>query len=341
MKTVFCPAWLAALALLGLAPGPLLLAAEAPTLVTAQNFIRAETDRMFFGIARQAGGVNQFYHYRKPTPLDQQSVVRMNRDTLYSMAVVDTRRGASIRVPELPGDRYVSVYLVDNDHYVPRVIYSAGVHPLPSATRYLGVAVRIQLHEPDDPREIALVNSLQDQFVIQAGSAEPLPPLRWDMPSLDRLRAQYEQDARQYPSWKGMQGPRGKVNEKTRHIAAAAAWGLFPERDATYLNYNGGFNAERCYTATYQIPENRAFWSITLYGKDGFMQHENSLLNASNVVLDPDGGFTAYFGSREVCGEVPNRLDTSDGWNFLMRIYRPGPSVLDGRYQLPAVRPVE
>lgn len=338
MKTVFNPPLLAALALLCLFPGPLLQAAE---VVTAKNFIRAETDRMFYGIARQAGGVNQFYHYRKPTPLDQQSVVRMNRDTLYSMAVVDTRRGASIRVPELPADRYASVYLVDNDHYVPFVIYSAGVHPLPSTTRYLGVGVRIQLHDPDDPQEIALVNNLQDQFVIQAGSAEPLPPFQWDKPSLDRLRAQYEQEAGRYPSWKGMQGPRGKVNEKTRHIAAAAAWGLFPERDATYLNYNGGLNADRCYTATYRIPENRAFWSITLYGKDGFMQHENSILNAGNVVLDPDGSFTAYFGSQALCGDVPNRLDTSDGWNFLMRIYRPGPSVLDGRYQLPAVRPVE
>ena len=47
------------------------------------------------------------------------------------------------------------------------------------------------------------------------------------MEFLDALRAQYE-------SWAGMQGPRCKVNERTRHIAAAAAWGLFPEKDATY-----------------------------------------------------------------------------------------------------------
>jgi len=32
---------------------------------------------------------------------------------------------------------------------------------------------------------------------------------------------------------------------------------------------------------------------------------------------------------------MPNRLDVPEDWNFLMRIYRPRPSVLDGSYKLP------
>jgi hypothetical protein len=42
-----------------------------------------------------------------------------------------------------------------------------------------------------------------------------------------------------------------------------------------------------------------------------------------------------YFGSKELCGDVQNRLDVTEGWNFLMRVYRPGASVLDGSYKLP------
>jgi hypothetical protein len=38
---------------------------------------------------------------------------------------------------------------------------------------------------------------------------------------------------------------------------------------------------------------------------------------------------------------VSNRLDVTEGWNFLMRIYRPGPGVLDGTYKLPEVTPVK
>jgi hypothetical protein len=315
-------------------------AAETVT-VTPETYIRAESDRQFGDITIMAGGVNRLYHFRKPTPLDQQNIVRMNRDTLYSMGVVDTSKGATITVPELPEGRYASVYLVDNDHYVPFVIYKSGRHELPKDTKYLGIGVRIQVFNPGDANEIALVNTLQDKFIIQAGSADPLPVFKWDMASLKTLTAQYEKDSAQYSSWKGMQGPRGKVDEKTRHIAAAAAWGLFPEWDATYLNYSGGHDPKVCQKAIYEVPENNAFWSITVYGNDGFMKNETNIVNPSNVKLNADGTATVFFGSKELCGDVPNRLDVTEGWNFLMRIYRPGASVLDGSYKLPKAEPIE
>ena len=259
----------------------------------------------------------------------------MNRETLYSMGIVDTSKSATITVPELPTNRYASAYLVDNDHYCPLVIYTSGTHELPKDTKYLGVGIRIQVFNPQDPTEIALVNKLQNQFVIKANSADPLPPFKWDLDSLKALTAQYEKDSTQYSSWKGMMGPRGKVDEKTRHIVAAAGWGLFPEWDATYLNYSGGHDPKVCHKATYQVPENKAFWSITVYGNDGYMKSENNIVNSSNAKLNADGTFTVYYGSKETCGDVPNRLDVTDGWNFLMRIYRPGPSALDGSYKLP------
>jgi hypothetical protein len=307
--------------------------------VTPETYIRAETDRQFGNVVGMAGSVNRLFHFRHLTPLDKQNVVRMNRDTLYSMGVIETSKGATITVPQLPADRYVSVYLVDNDHYCPFVIYTSGTHELPRDTKYLGVGVRIQVFNPKDSDEIALLHKLQDQFIITANSADPLPPFKWDLSSLKVLTAQYEKDSAQYDSWKGMMGPRGKVDEKTRHIAAAAAWGLFPEWDATYLNYSGHLSADKDYRATYQVPQNSAFWSITVYGSDGFMKSDNNIVNSSNVKLNPDGTFTVQFGSKEVCGDVPNVMDASEGWNFLMRVYRPGPSVLNGSYRLPDAVP--
>jgi hypothetical protein len=306
-----------------------------PVKVIPETYIRAESDRRFDDVAKMAGGVNRLYHFRSPTPLDKQNIVRMNRDTLYSMGIVDTSKGATISVPELPTNRYASAYLVDNDHYCPLVIYTSGTHELPKDTKYLGVGIRIQVFNPKDPNEIALVNKLQDQFVIKANSADPLPEFRWDLQSLQALTKQYEKGSAQYSSFKGMMGPRGKVDEKTRHIAAAAGWGLFPEWDATYLNYSGGHDPKVCHKATYQVPENNAFWSITVYGNDGYMKRENNIVNSSNAKLDADGTFTVFFGSEPSCGHVPNQLDVTDGWNFVMRIYRPGPSVLDGTYRLP------
>ncbi len=78
-----------------------------------------------------------------------------------------------------------------------------------------------------------------------------------------------------------------------------------------------------------------------LSGNDGYMKSDNNIVNSSNVNLNNDGTFTVYFGSIEACGDVRNRIDVTEGWNFLMRIYRPGKSVLDGDYKLPVAKPVK
>lgn len=305
-------------------------------VVTKDTFIRAETDRYFDNMSRAAGGINRLLHFRTVTPLDQQTVVRMNKDTLYSMGVVDTAQGATITMPDIPAGRYASIYLVDNDHCVPFVIYEPGTHQLPQDTRYLGVGVRIQLFDPSDIDAVALVNDLQDQFIIDAASATDFTAPQWDQASLDTLRAEYETEFQAFSSYPDdWQGKRGELNEETRHLAAAGAWGLCPNRDATYIGYTGGPDVTQGYSATYDVPENNAFWSITVYGADGYMKSDTNHVGSSDAVYNADGTVTVNFGSAEACGDGPNRVDISDGWNFLMRIYRPGPSVVDGTYKLP------
>ena len=56
--------------------------------VTWDTFVRAETDK-YFNSYVGLGGIGNVYNIRQPTPIDQQKVVRMNRDTLYSIAVFD------------------------------------------------------------------------------------------------------------------------------------------------------------------------------------------------------------------------------------------------------------
>lgn len=324
---------------------PAVAAPAAPDLsdalepVTPQTYVRAESDRSFATLARLAGGVNRFFHFRAPTPLDLQTVVRMNKDTLYSGAVVDTEGGATVTLPEADAGRYMSILVVDNDHYAPNVFYRPGTYRLPTDTKYVMVIVRTQLLRPDDPADVARVNALQDRVSLTTTRSDPLPPSRWDPATLRALTERYERESAKYTSFKGMMGPRGTVDESIRHIAAAAGWGLLPEEHATYLNYSGGHDARTCHRATFTVPQNDAFWSITVYGADGYMKHTNAILNATNAKPNADGTITARFGSREACGDLPNRLDVAEGWNYAMRIYRPGPTVLDGSYRLPRMVP--
>lgn len=312
--------------------------------VTPENFIRAETDRMFYDISQNAGGINKFFHIRSITPLNSQTVVRMNKDVLYSGAVVDAEKGASVIFPEMPDKRYASILVIDNDHYCPEVIYKPGKHELPHDTKYMFMAIRIQIFNPKDTAEIAMVNRLKDQFIIESNSADEFAKPTWDKASLDSLRVEYEKEFSKFDRYPNeWMGPKGTLNEETRKYAAAGAWGLFPNKDATYINYNGGnLSGDKCYVATYKVPDVGGFWSITLYGKDGYMKSENSVINASNVKYNKDKTFTVYFGSADKCPKgVENRLDIVDGWNFLMRCYLPGKEVLDGTYKLPEVTEVK
>ena len=98
------------------------------TLVGVDNFVRAETDRMFVSLAEDAG-VNQLVHRREPASIDDQRVIRQNRDTLYSSAIVDISQGATLSIPDA-GDRYLSVMVVNNDHYINDVLHAPGEYPL-------------------------------------------------------------------------------------------------------------------------------------------------------------------------------------------------------------------
>ena len=89
--------------------------------VSAGNFARAETDENIRKIAEviEKGigqGLNTLLHYRNLDSIFN-PIVRQNRDTLYSMAILDTASGPlKIELPETNG-RYQSVYCLNQNHY--------------------------------------------------------------------------------------------------------------------------------------------------------------------------------------------------------------------------------
>lgn len=309
--------------------------------VTPENYIRAETDFAFADSFKSAGNkTNQFFYITEPTPLDNQPIIRMNRDTLYASAVVDTEGGATVTIPEFPDDRYFSVYVIDNDHYAVDVFYTPGTHEIKSDTKFVTVIQRIELRDPNSKEDVALVNQLQKSITIDAKSNDPFPPPKWDKDSMMSLRNEYEKEFQKRTDLDpNLMGRRGEVDEKNRHIAVAGGWGLLPAKDAVYFNYTGPSAANKCYVANYQVPKNDAFWSITVYGNDGFMKSNNNIVNDRNVTLNDDGTFDMYFGSKAACGDKPNRVDITEGWNFTMRVYRPAATVIQ-QYKLPQVKEV-
>ncbi len=307
-------------------------------LVNVDNFARAETDRMFAGIQQQTGGVNVWRHFRAPPPLDQQVVIRTNRDTLYSSVVVDISEGATLSVPDR-GDRYLSVMVVNEDHYINEVFHDAGDYELTFAdfdTAYVAVAARV-LVDPDDAGDVATVNALQDRFALRAASGRPFVLLDYDESSFDATRQALLELAKGLTGFERAFGRKGEVDPVRHLIGTAAGWGGLPEREAYYVNVNPQLPVGEYELTVGDVPVD-AFWSISVYNASGFfepVEHGANSINSITAVPNTDGSVTVHFGG---CSDHrPNCLAIMDGWNYVVRLYRPHREIIDGTWAFPTL----
>jgi hypothetical protein len=309
-----------------------------PLKVDVDNFARAETHRMFADLQRNAGGVNRFAHNRKPASVDEQTVIRMNRDTLYSFAIVDLSAGATLTVPDA-GRRYLSVMAVDEDHYVNRVLhdpdrYDLSVEELGS--RYVAIAVRT-LVDPRDPDDVEAVAAVQDQLRIDAVAGQPFELPEYDGASFDRTRTALLALASDMTSFERSFGRKENVDPVHHVIGAAAGWGGLPDAEATYLGVSPGLPAGEYELTVGDVPVD-GFWSISVYNADGFFEPNESgaySVNDITAAHNPDGTITVRFGGDG--DPTRNSLPITEGWNYLVRLYRPRPEILTGLWTFPAL----
>ena len=207
------------------------------THVTADNFVRAETD-MYFKHFEKNGGFGKFNHSRD-LPLGEHTGVRPNRDTLYSLAVFDLDAGpVTIALPDA-GTRFLTMMVVDQDHYAQMVTYGKGTHTLDRqtiGTRYVFTALRI-LVDPADPQDIKQAHALQDAVAVSQKSVGTLELPNWDPVSQKKARDALFVLSETLTDLKRAGGRREEVDPVRHLIATASAWGLNPEKDAIYLSW--------------------------------------------------------------------------------------------------------
>lgn len=310
--------------------------------VNVDNYVRAETAFEFDRYQGLAGGINRWHHNRVPTPLDEQNVIRMNRDTLYSFAVVDISKGATLTIPDA-GDRYLSVMVVNEDEYINKVFHEAGVHQLTVEefdTPYVSLTART-LADPVDPDDIKAANALQDQLEIKSASAKPYVHPNYDQDSYKATFAALLELSNGVPDTKRMFGTKDEVSEVRHLLGAAFGWGGLPEYEAFYITKNQPRMAGKFQLTVKYVPVD-GFWSISIYNKDGYFQeNEFDSYSINNLTAKPneDGSITVNFGTSNDGQE--NFLYVMDDWNYAVRLYRPRQQILDGSWIFPEPQPVE
>lgn len=307
--------------------------------VTIDNFRRAETDH-YFRTYVEKGCFARFCNDRVAPAVDAQDVIRMNRDTPYSFAIFDLTTPVTIIKPDV-GKRFQSMLAISEDHYNPLVAYEPGSYTLTQegvGTRYVAVVFRTFM-DPNDPADVQAAHAAQDGIrVIQANPGKFEVP-DWDQAQRAKLSAGLASIFEFVPDSRAMFGTREQVSPERHLIGTAAGWGGNPLEDAKYLvgavKQNDG---QTPYVLTVKDVPIDGFWSITVYNAKGYFEAPESAISVNNVTgrRNQDGSMTIHFGGD---AKAANYLRIMPGWSYVVRLYRPRPEILDGRWQFPEPTP--
>lgn len=311
--------------------------------VTIANYVRAESDTQFRAYAEKAGGVGRLLHLRVPYPVEHQTTIRGNRDTLYSMGVFDLSAPVTITKPESSG-RFQSLLAISQDHYMPVLKHGGGEVALTMdsvGTRYVLVLFRT-FADPQDAKDMAAAHALQDAIQIKQAAPGKLDMPEWDAASLEQTRQELNVLASKLSDLSDGFGKRGQVDPIMHLMASSYGWGGNPPRGAKYVSVVPEHNdGQTGYTLTMpaQVPVS-GFWSVTVYNQDGFFTpNEQNAYSVNNVTAEKnaDGSVTIQFGGAP---GSPNYLPITAGWTYVVRLYVPGWEITEGGWSPPQPRPI-
>jgi|TARA_B110000285_G_scaffold70399_1_gene81034 hypothetical protein len=307
--------------------------------VTIENYTRAESDLQFSGYAAKAGGVGKMLQMREVYSVENQTTIRGNRDTLYSMGVFDLISPVTITKPDSP-DRFQSLLVVDQNNYNPVLKNGPGEVTLTLdsvRTRYALVLFRTFV-DPNDPDDVKAAHALQDAIKVKQASPGNLDLPDWDEESLVQTRKDINVLTSKLSDFSAGMGARGRVDPIAHLAATALGWGGNPPSGAKYVNVVPEQNdGKTAYTLT--MPKDvpvQAFWSVTVYNKEGFFTpNKHNAYSVNNVTgkKNDDGTTTIRFGGSP---DQTNFLPITEGWNYIVRLYLPGWEILEGNWNPPA-----
>lgn len=311
------------------------------TTVTDENFSLAETDGIIEGYvekiakATNTNGIGVLMHYRKGADPKDRTIMRINFDTFYSWAILDLTHDATLTMPETNG-RYQSAWIVSEDGYYPGAFTTPGKHKITKewigGARYAVIVMRTQVNTKD-ATDIAKAQTLQDKLKLtqkDRGSWDPVN--NWDKNELKTMRIKYQKIGDTLSTEK-MFGKKGEISLTHRNAGNAFGWGGFTPDQAVYPQYFPESDAPQILTLK-DVPV-KAFWSITVYDKEGFPQTDTYNINSSFAVANEDGSVIIHFGGNK---NAKNYLETFDGWNFTLRMYEPMEAYFNGQWVKPELQ---
>lgn len=314
--------------------------------VTLEQFPTAETHHMMKLSIEGLDSFGKWAHARGFTPIDKQNVVRMNRDTLYSSLVLDLTEPAILIKPETQG-RYQSLLVINEAHFSKLTVYEPGEYKLTKedmGSRYVAVIVRT-LVDAEDPDDLKEAHRAQDGLKVMQKTKGEFKIPNWGPVALGEMREALKVLGNYLPNRDKAYGASiEKVDPIAHLVTTADQWGGWEPKHAVYQPYiPRDNNGKTSYTLTLKnvpVPDD-AFWSISVYNKDGYFQQNKCnkyVINSRKAKVDEDGTVTIHFGGDS---SQPNFLPIMPEWNYMLRLYLPEAPYFEGTWKAPDAQPVK
>ena len=294
--------------------------------VTPENYTDVEAEVNFQKwVSRDA--MNKLFRLDRLTPAGPALTIRMNRDTLYSAALVDATDGFTVHMPDQ--GVFTTVLVIDQKGYSQDYIWQPGTHKInidKSNGNIVWVLFRTGL-------EKGMEKALEAQKTVgisgmgsKAWKAKP-----YDKAQYQKLHDKYMQEAIDTGLFLQYGYDASRIDMKTKRMADAAGWGGMDFGINSY-QISKNMSSEQCYSTTFEDPKADEFWSFTLYDADGWLLpiDGKNILNSGDAVPNKDGTYTVRFN----CGEnAVNNLQTKEPvFGFAWRVYGSPYKVRAGRW---------
>lgn len=304
-------------------------------VVTDENFIHADSIRAYLKeLGKTNGKVNVIRPMRVLANTDNQDVIRMNSDTLYTRIILDVKGGATVTTKPYAG--FQNILVLDPNHSEIKTLMGAGTVKLDESMLTEGhhayIIIRTGLLRDLPKKEMfAAAHKAQDNISITYHSSEPyVPAVNFDLSTLDKVKYKILSDFAKHPQKDVIKRGFGTLksrNPEAAKVVIAIGWGGLSGKSAVYSSFTA--SGER-HSYTIKRPnlryDKKGFFSFTVYNEYGYIATMNYALNSDDMVANKDGSYTINFlASGEPKHNLKNIITTPRGkyWTGILRCYYP------------------
>ncbi|WP_394245308.1 DUF1254 domain-containing protein [Vibrio astriarenae] len=294
--------------------------------VNWDNYHQAESDWNFLGLQEKVG-VNQWLHANAVSK-EEQTVIRSNRDVVYSTMVVDVSEGATFHVPAENNDYFQIIHIMDENHLVHEVVRRGETLTLSADDLTTGTHVHV-LARTRIAESLEDTKRRQNLLSIEAKSAKAYQGKGFNPDDVVSYRLKLINNVMQHGApVEGLKGFGATLDDvEDHHFKYVTAFGYagLPADTAQYLERVPGQGRTSCQEWTIPTPnldvEGRGgYYSLTTYAANGWIDSEQFYVSGEGMRDNGDGTVSMLFN----CGTgQAYDFEVSKGWAGVLRLYEP------------------